>query len=69
MLCIYRPPPNNKNKLKDSTFFEEFSQALDHYNVRASAAVILGDFNIHWDSPSSAITKQAVALLDNYSLD
>ncbi|XP_070196467.1 uncharacterized protein [Littorina saxatilis] len=68
-LCIYRPPPNTKNKLKDSTFFDEFSQALDHYNVTSHSAIVLGDFNIHWDCPANADTKRARALLDSYSVD
>ena len=68
-LCIYRPPPNAKNKLNDATFFEEFGLALDHYNVTSHSAIILGDFNIHWDCPSNVNTKRARTLLDSYSLD
>ena len=68
-LCIYRPPPNANNGLNDANFFDEFALALDHYNVTSHSAIILGDFNIHWDCPSSPNTKRARALLDSYSLD
>ena len=68
-LCIYRPPPNTNNGLNDANFFDEFALALDHYNVTSHSAIILGDFNIHWDYSSSPNTKRARALLDSYSLD
>ena len=68
-LCIYRPPPNGKNTLNNATFFDELALAFDHYNVTSPSAIVLGDFNIHWDCPSYVNTRQARSLLDNYSLD
>ena len=68
-LCIYRPPPNSNNGLNDATFFDELELTFDHYNMTSHSTIILGDFNIHWDCPSSPNTKRARLLLDNYSLD
>ncbi|WP_419587514.1 endonuclease/exonuclease/phosphatase family protein, partial [Thiolapillus sp.] len=44
---LYRPPPNRKNKLTDSLFFEQFPDLLEHCNSLAGNSFILGDFNFH----------------------
>ena len=64
-LCIYLPPPNGKYILNNAIFFGELALAFDHYNVTSHSAIVLGDFNIHWDYPSNGNTRRARSLLDS----
>ncbi len=47
---VYRPPPSKNNKLKTSTFFEEWSVFLDTYATTFSDIMIMGDVNFHLDT-------------------
>ena len=50
--CLYRPPPNRKNKLTDSLFVEQLSAFLEYCNSITGCLLILGDFNFHFDCPT-----------------
>ena len=52
--CLYRPPPSLKNKLTDSLFLEQFPKLLDLANSICGNFLILGDFNFHFDCPTSS---------------
>lgn len=68
MICIYRPPPNTKNKFTFSTFLIEIENMLEHHNTHTPNTVIIGDFNIPFDKPQNNDTKQTIDLLDCHGL-
>ena len=49
--CIYRPPPNSKNKLSVSLFIEQLPALFEYCNSIGGSVLILGDFNFHYDCP------------------
>ncbi len=51
ILNIYRPPGSN------SAFLDQFQETLSHLSSLPHNLVILGDFNIHIDTPSSQTTN------------
>ena len=51
---IYRPPPSRTNKLKNTTFFEEWSEFLD----RLVVMLITGDLNFHLDNVNLSDTRK-----------
>ena len=57
-----------KNGLKSSDFFREFSEYVDSLAISKGHLLIVGDFNIHWDSPSDANTKHLSSILKSASL-
>jgi hypothetical protein len=59
MIIVYRPPPSNRNKYTTGEFLAEFEGCLTDLFVHIQTdLVILGDFNMHWDSADDAnITK------------
>ncbi|CAG2214071.1 unnamed protein product [Mytilus edulis] len=58
-LCvIYRPPPSRTNKLKNSTFFEEWSEFLDRLVVIPNELLITGDLNFHLDNVNASDTRK-----------
>ena len=48
VMCIYRPPAQNKQY-----FLEKLSMIVDHYSSIYDNHVILGDFNMEPNSPIS----------------
>ncbi|KAL8581889.1 hypothetical protein ACOMHN_010263 [Nucella lapillus] len=68
IVCIYRPPPNAKNKFSFPLFLEEFEELVDHHNTHSPNIILIGDFNIHFDNPHNSDTKQICELLTSYEL-
>ena len=52
LFCLYRPPPNRKNKRTDSLFVEQLSAFLEYCNSITGCLLILGDFSFHFDGPT-----------------
>ena len=67
-LCIYRPPPSEKNKLKVSQFMTEFIDFLDDVATRFARLVILGDINLHFDSDKDDNVNTLKKLFPCYDL-
>ena len=63
MIAIYRPPTSSK-----SEFVEEFSDLCEKENISGGEVVMLGDFNIHVDESSSAVTRSFNTCLEMCSL-
>ena len=57
-VCVYRPPLSRKNKLTDAMFHDEFPDLLDFCNNLSDKCVILGDMNVHVDSPKNLRTAK-----------
>ena len=68
-LCvIYRPPPSRTNKLKNTTFFEEWSEFLDHLVVIRDELLITGDLNFHLDNVNLTDTRKFDETLSDHGL-
>ena len=67
-VCIYRPPPSKKNKLKPSIFHEEFQALLEHYNLCNGTLTILGDINFHFDNMKSPDTRRMCNVMADFSM-
>jgi len=65
---IYRLHPTKKNGIKTGDFFREFSEFVDTLATNNGHLLILGDFNIHWDSHSNADTKNLSDILQSANL-
>ena len=62
LATIYRPPkPNN-------AFLQEFSAFLTNLCPVSPNLILLGDFNIHWDSINNVFTKDFTSCLDSFGL-
>lgn len=69
-LCIvYRPPPSKENKLKNSVFFEEWSDYLNRLTVIQEEIVITGDMNFHLDENEDSDTRKFVDTLYDHGLE
>ena len=55
LFCLYCPPPNKKNQLTDSLFFQELPDLLEHGNTLKGSLLVVGDFNIHVDVPTNPL--------------
>ena len=66
--CLYRPPPSLKNKLTDSLFLEQFPKLLDLANSICGNFLILGDFNSHFDCPTSSHVSTILDYMHMFNL-
>ena len=67
--CIYRPPPNRKNKLSVSLFIEQLPALFEYCNTLGGSVMILGDFNFHYDRPDDPYVSKILDLLHVYNLE
>ena len=67
-LSVYRPPPSWKNTLLNTMFFEQFTDLLESY-VACDRLFLVGDLNVHFDSPSDPCAAALNAVLANLSLE
>ena len=68
VVCLYRPPPNKRNKLTNSLFLEEFSELLSQYADSSSDTVYIGDFNFHYDDCSDGQISRLRTMLSDHNL-
>ncbi|MDY6842298.1 MAG: hypothetical protein SV429_12585, partial [Pseudomonadota bacterium] len=65
-VCIYRPPPNKKNGLTDTDFFNELPELFEMYQTKKT--VFLGDFNFHFDVNTNSSVKRIKIILKDHGL-
>jgi hypothetical protein len=65
---IYRPPPFRTNKLKNTTFFGEWSEFLDRLVVITDELLITGDLNFHLDNVNLSDTRKFDETLSDHGL-
>ncbi len=67
---VYRPPPSKDNKLKTSTFFEEWSVFLEKYATCTtfSDMIIMGDVIFHLDTICNSDTRRFNDILEAHGL-
>ena len=66
--CLYHPPPNRRSNLTDSMFTEQLPDLLDYISNLLGCVCLVGDMNIHFDSPLQSLTKQTLTTLSLCSL-
>lgn len=65
-VCIYRPPPSEVNKLKNTMFLREFPELLSVYSGSHCDFSFIGDFNFHFDvATDSHVNRLKTALADH----
>lgn len=67
-ICVYRPPPNKKNKFTDNMFFEQFSDFLENSDALPGKNVYMGDFNFHFELSQNPNAKKLCDLVDMFHL-
>jgi len=65
IVTVYRPPPSKKNKLKVSSFLNDFEEFLSFVNLLPGKIILLGDFNVHYDLPSKWDVKRFSTTLES----
>ncbi len=65
---VYRPPPSQKNGLKNNIFFQEWVTYLEQLSVSPQSVVLTGDLNFHLDDPRNADALQFSSNLDAHGL-
>ena len=64
----YRPPPSAKNGLKTSDFLNDFDDLLGEVTLLSSKIILLGDFNIHVDTPGKSDVSHFLTSLSDCGL-
>ncbi|GFS17745.1 ATP-dependent DNA helicase [Elysia marginata] len=67
-VCLYRPPPNTKNKFTVKDFVAEFQNLLETYAIKKSWPIILGDFNFQSDKSDNLDVIRIQEVLTTYRL-
>ena len=57
-LVVYRPPSG-----QETTFLKEFAALIDSYITMAGHLILVGDFNMHWESPQKSCAVKLRDLL------
>ena len=68
LIILYRVPPSQQNCIKRTEFLEEFKDLLEILASTSGKLLIMGDFNIHWNSINEHETKELSNLLSSYNL-
>ena len=65
---LFRPPPSKRNKLSDSLFLSEFPDFLEYCNPLRGKRIILGDFNVHFDTTSKHLTSKMLEIVTTFDI-
>ena len=68
LVILYRPPPSPKNKLTGAMFLEEFNDFVGKIATMHERKVLIGDFNIHWESPDKKVVQNFAVMLQSAGL-
>src|SRR6218665_2894951 len=65
---IYRPPTSSNYSQKSSVFLHEFASLLSLAATTPNEFVLVGDFNVHVDTPSDTLPPSFLNLLSSVTL-
>src|SRR6218665_727039 len=65
---IYRPPTSSDYSQKPSVFLDEFGSLLSLAATTPNEFVLVGDFNVHVDTPSDTLPSSFLNLLSSVNL-
>ncbi|GFS19395.1 reverse transcriptase-like protein [Elysia marginata] len=66
-ICLYHPRPSATNS-SHRQFIEDLECLIEHHSEVLDRVIILGDFNIHFDSLTDTYSKSVKTLLHNNDL-
>ena len=55
--CLFRPTPNRRSNLSDSTFSEQLPDLFDYINDLLGFVCLVGSMSIHFDNPLQSLPK------------
>ena len=61
-ICLYRPPFSKQNTNTNKMFLDEFPGFLHSLSDRKGVAVVMGDFNFHFDSQHDSEVRKLNSL-------
>ena len=67
ILCVYRPPPSNKNKLTMKMFMDDFPDLLEQY-ISCEKLIVVGDVNVHFEKTSDGSVLKVKNILESLNL-
>ena len=67
-VTVYRPPPSSENKLTTSQFLSDFDDFLLELNALSGKLILLGDFNMHVDTPNRADVRRFLSSIEEVGL-
>ncbi|XP_046581851.1 uncharacterized protein LOC124289284 [Haliotis rubra] len=67
-LMFVGPPPSKANKFSFGQFYDDFSKLLDDITLKKGNLLLMGDFNIHYESACKPEVKKCVKLLESHGL-
>jgi len=62
-VLVYRPPPSTENGFTKAGFLSEFDNFIDEISTHPGKLVLLGDFNIHVDTPEESDARHFLTTL------
>ena len=68
IVCIYHPPPSRKNKGSNNIFVEEMADLLNKIINSCRQIIVLGDFNLNFDSFKETYAKSMRSVLSDSHL-
>ena len=68
LTVLYRPPPSASNGLKDKDFPDEIEEFLGDLVQLSGPFVLMGDFNIHYDTPDDPRCAHFMDILRNWRI-
>ena len=69
LITLYRPPPNQKNKLTTSQFFEEFSTFLQDKVTGSGDLLMVGDLKFYLDKKADNTTQIFTDMLGSLGIE
>lgn len=69
LLCLYRPPPSDRNKLTNAMFVEQLPALMDYVNNLHGHVCFLGDANVHFNSPEEHFPKQVIRVISMFGFN
>ena len=69
LITLYRPPPNQNNKLTTSQFFEEFSTFPQDKVTGSGDLMMVGDLNFHIDKKADNTTQKFTDMLGSLGIE
>ena len=67
-LVVYRPPPSSVNRYRISEFLTEFEMLVNEIALLSGHVVLLGDFNMHVDSPAKTDVARFLSIIETGNL-
>ena len=68
LICLYRPPYSKEKNNTNTMFFDEFADFLHSPSDRKEEAIVISDFNFHFDIQHDSEVCKLKSLLNDCCL-